>query len=78
MTIADTFETVDAAPRDVRFATAVAAFGEILRGGRYTGGYGYADIVALAQRARGDDPFGYRNELLRLVRPARSIADLER
>ena len=52
VTAADAFETVDAAPRDVRFAAAVAAFGELLRGGRYTGGYGYGDVVALARGAR--------------------------
>ena len=77
VTAADAFETVDAAPRDVRFAAAVAAFGELVRGGRYTGDYGYADIVALGQGARGEDPFGYRNEFIRLVRLTRSIAALE-
>ena len=77
VTGADAFGAVDAAPRDVRFATAVAAFGELLRGGRYTGDYGYGDVVGLARDARGDDPFGYRNEFLRLVRLAESIAALE-
>ena len=76
MTVADAFDRVDAAPRDVRFAAAVAAFGQLLRGGRYTGDYGYDDIVALAQGARGEDPFGYRNEFVRLVRLAQSIAAL--
>ena len=77
VTVADAFDTVVTAPRDVRFAAAVAAFGELLRGGRYTEDYGYGDVVALAQGARGDDPFGYRNEFLRLVRLAESIAALE-
>ena len=77
VTTADAFETVDAAPHDVRFATAVAAFGELLRGGRYTGDYGYGDVVGVAQGARGEDPFGYRNEFVRLVRLAESIAALE-
>ncbi len=77
VTVADAFASVDDAPRDVRFAAAVAAFGELLRGGRHIGDYGYGDIVTLAQGARGDDPFGYRNEFVRLVRLARSIAELE-
>ena len=77
VTAADAYESVDSAPRDVRFAAAVAAFGQLLRGGRYTGHYGYGDVVALAQAARGEDPFGYRNELVRLVRLVRSLAALE-
>ena len=78
VTVAGAFDSVDAAPRDVRFAAAVAAFGQLLRGGRYTGDYGYGDVVALAQGARGADPFGYRNEFLRLLQLAQSIAALER
>ncbi len=73
VTVADAFGTVEDAPRDVRFAAAVAAFGELLHGGRYTGEYGYDDVIALAQGARGDDPFGYRNEFIRLVRLAQSV-----
>ena len=78
VTVADAFASVDAAPRDVRFAAAVVAFGELLRGGRHIGDYSHGDVVALAQGARGDDPFGYRNEFVRLVRLARSITELER
>ena len=77
VTVADAFASVDAAPRDARFAAAVVAFGERLRGGRHIGGYGYDDVAALAQSARGSDPFGYRNEFVSLVRLAGSIADLE-
>ena len=74
VTRADAFENVDAAPTDVRFAAAVAAFGQILRGGRYTGAYGYDDVIALAQGARGEDRFGYRAEFVSLVRLAESAA----
>ncbi len=73
VTVADAYGDVDDAPRDVRFAAAVAAFGELLHGGRYTGEYGYDDVVSLAQGARGDDPYGYRNEFIRLVRLAQSV-----
>ena len=65
------------APEDVRFAAAVAAFGQLLRGGRYTEDYGYDDVIAAAQAARGEDPFGYRAEFLSLVRLARSAAAME-
>ena len=72
VTLADGHESVAAAPPDARFAAAVAGFGQLLRGGRYTGGYGYGDVIALAQGARGEDPFGYRAEFIDLVRLARS------
>lgn len=56
-----------------RFAAAVAGFGQLLRGARYTGGFGYDQVLALARSARGDDPFGYRAEFLTLVGLARSL-----
>ena len=77
VTSADVFESLEKAPRESRFAAAVAGFGQLLRGGRYTGDYGYDDVIALAQDARGDDPFGYRAEFLGLVRLAKSAAALE-
>ena len=74
VTVDDYYEKVESAPQDVRFATAVAAFGELVRGGRYTGEFGYDDVFELARDARGDDRFGYRNEFIRLVRMAQ-VAD---
>ena len=74
VTVADAFGSVEAAPEDARFAAAVAGFGQLLRGGRYTGAFGYDDVIALAQGARGDDPFGYRAEFVRLARMAKSAA----
>jgi Ca-activated chloride channel family protein len=65
------------APTDVRFATSVAAFGEILRGGRHTGRFGYDDVLRIASAARGDDPYGYRTEFLQLVRVARTASALQ-
>lgn len=59
-------------PADVRFSTAVAAFGQLLKDEPYTQGYTFDDVLALAQGARGDDPFGYRAEFLNLVRLAKS------
>ena len=58
-----------------RFATSVAAFGELLRGGKYTGklGYlGYDDVLKIGQAAKGTDPFGYRSKFLGLVRAAKT------
>ena len=77
VTIDDHHETVNSAPRDVRFAAAVAAFGELLRGGRYTGEFGYDDVIGLAQGARGEDRFGYRSEFIRLVQMAQVAEPLD-
>ncbi len=77
VTPADAFGNADEAPRDLRFAAAVAAFGQILRGGRYTGDYGYDDVLAAAQAAKGKDRFGYRAEFVGLVRLAKSAAAME-
>jgi Ca-activated chloride channel homolog len=64
--------------REARFAASVAGFGQILRGGRYTGTFGYDDVIALANANKGDDEFGYRNEFVNLVRLAKSAAPMER
>jgi len=64
------------APEDARFAASVAAFGELPRGGRYTGNFGYDDVLKIAIGARGDDPFGYRSEFVQLVRAAKTASAL--
>jgi Ca-activated chloride channel family protein len=58
---------------DFRFSAAVAAFGQLLRGGKYTGDFDYDDIARLAQGGRGQDGFGYRGEFLTLVNLAKSL-----
>ena len=63
---------IAAAPEDVRFSVAVAAFGQLLRGDPHVQSYGYDAVLALAQGARGADPFGYRAEFVNLVRLAKS------
>jgi len=65
------------APLDARFATSVAAFGEILRGGKHTGQFGYDDVLRIASAARGDDPYGYRAEFLQLVRAAKTASAMQ-
>jgi Ca-activated chloride channel family protein len=65
------------APVDARFATGVAAFGEILRGGKHTGQFGYDDVLRIASAARGDDPYGYRSEFLQLVRAAKTASAMQ-
>jgi Ca-activated chloride channel family protein len=60
-----------AAPEATRWALAVAAYGQKLRGDHYMSArYGWEQIHELAQGARGDDPFGIRAEFVQLVRAA--------
>ncbi|MFZ5722536.1 MAG: vWA domain-containing protein [Pseudomonadota bacterium] len=61
------------ASEDLRFATAVAGFGQLLRGGRHTAGWRWDDVLALANGARGRDEFGYRAEFVSLVRMAQTL-----
>jgi Ca-activated chloride channel family protein len=64
------------APSDARFAAGVAAFAELLRGGRYSGSMSYDDVLAIVAGARGEDMFGYRSELLELVRAAKAAQSM--
>lgn len=59
---------------DARFAAAIAGFGQLLTGARYLGDWGWDEAIALAQSARGDDPFGHRMEAIQLMRLAQSLA----
>ena len=55
-----------------RFAASVAAFAQLLRGGKYLDNHGdpyrLDNIIALAQHAKGDDANGYRSEFVRLMK----------
>lgn len=77
ITKASEVSSVGQAPQSTRFAAAVAGFGQILRGGRYTGDFTHDDVIALALSAKGEDPFGYRAEFVNLVRLAKSAAAIE-
>ena len=58
-------------PESTRWALAVAAFGQKLRGDPWMGeGYGWDDILEQAQGARGEDPYGERADFVQLVRAA--------
>ena len=60
------------APEDSRFAAAVAAFGQKLKGSNY-GAMRWNDIRALAQGARGADENGYRAEFVQLIDTAKVL-----
>ena len=57
---------------DMRFAAAVAAFGQSLKDSAY-GTMPFAEIAALARGARGPDPEGYRSEFVQLAETAGAL-----
>lgn len=65
---------LDAASADVRFSVAVAAFGQKLKGVSALQDYAYGSILGLAEAAKGNDPFGYRAEFVKLVRLADGLS----
>ena len=75
--MADATVSFDAAPAEARFATAVAGFGQLLRGAVNVDAFSYDDVLRIAQAARGEDAFGYRSEFLQLVRLAKSAKAME-
>ncbi|MEY1556753.1 von Willebrand factor type A domain-containing protein [Yoonia sp. R2331] len=65
--------TASDAGAEAQFAAAIAGFGQLLRGETYLGEWSYLDAIALANGARGMDPFGYRTEAVQLMRLANSL-----
>lgn len=57
--------------QEVDFASAVAGFAQLLKGGRYLSDYSYQQVVEAAQANKGSDEFGYRTEFIQLVRKAK-------
>ncbi len=67
-------DSMAAVSDDMRFAAAVAAFGQKLRGGRYASRMSYDEIASLALSGRGADRSGYRGEFVSLVDIAKTLA----
>ena len=66
-------KTLSATSENYRFSAAVASFGMLLRGSRYSGTSDYDMVLDLAKGAMGDDVNGYRMEFLELVTRAKLI-----
>lgn len=63
-------------PEALRWAIAVAAFGQKLRNDPWMNqAYGWDQIIEQAQGARGSDPFGERAEFVQLVRAAQTLPE---
>ncbi|MFC5373159.1 von Willebrand factor type A domain-containing protein [Brevundimonas faecalis] len=63
-------------PEATRWAMAVAAFAQKLRGDPWMkADYGWDAVLEQAQGARGDDPYGDRAEFVQLVRAAQTLPE---
>jgi len=74
----DSVEALASAPAEARFAAAVTAYGELLRGSPYLNNFSFDDVRTLADPVRGQDSFGYRAEFMQLLRLAKSSSTMQR
>jgi Ca-activated chloride channel homolog len=63
------------ASNDLKFATAVAGFGMLLRDSIHKGSLTYGGVLEIAQPALADDPSGYRKEFRDLVTRTKALAE---
>lgn len=65
--------TASALNGEVKFATAIAGFGQLLTQDKYLNGWTWDQAIDLAIEGKGSDPFGYRAEAIQLMRLAQSL-----
>ncbi len=63
---------------DLRFATAVAELGMLLRNSDYKQQANFDQLIARAKASRGKDEEGYRAEFIRLAQDAQALHDADR
>ena len=54
----------------MNFSIAVAGFAQLLKDDRYLNNWDLEAALALAKENKGEDTFGYRAELIQLIRSA--------
>ena len=69
---ADDFQSLEPSS-NLRFASAVAEFGMLLRKSEYRGSSSYDQLLKRARASRGTDTEGYRAEFIRLVEKAQLL-----
>lgn len=71
ITDADAVRNLAQAPEAVRWAAAVAGYGQLLRGDPYLNrDFDWNEVIRLAQSSRGRDENGWRSEFIQLARRA--------
>jgi len=73
--VRDTRVALGNSSNNFRFSAAVAEFGMLLRDSEFKGEATYAQAAQLAHSAKGEDPNGYRAELIRLIEAMQSLAE---
>lgn len=74
VSLTDSKAGLGAASENFKFASAVAAFGMLLRDSRYKAEASYNKVLELARSSAGADPQGYRTEFIQLVETARLLS----
>jgi Ca-activated chloride channel family protein len=59
------------------WSASVASFGMILRDSEFKQASTIEEVLALAQKGKGEDPFGYRGEFIELVKKSARIYDFD-
>ena len=57
-----------------RFSSAVAGYGQLLRGGKNLSSMTLEQVIDLAQNAKGKDKYGYRSEFINMVKLTEALA----
>ena len=73
MPIKNTSKPLADCSENLRFASAVAEFGLLLRNSEFKGKASYREVVARAKTAFGKDEEGYRSEFVQLVKTAETL-----
>ena len=73
-TVSDSNTEVMAASENLRFASAVAEFGMLLRDSKHKGDASYDEARQLAQKSLGRDYEGYRRDFLTMIGTAQDLA----
>ena len=71
--VLDRNKPIEIASQNLKFASAVAQFGLLLRDSRFKGNASFGNIYDLAQNSMGDDLRNYRGEFLELVQKAQRL-----
>tara|TARA_Y100001972_G_scaffold129230_1_gene195452 strand:+ start:602 stop:2452 length:1851 start_codon:yes stop_codon:yes gene_type:complete len=73
--IVRTMDKDDLNPRDInlQWASAVAGFGMLLRDSAFKGDLTFDKVLSLAKASKGNDDYGYRNEMINLIEIAGRI-----